>query len=365
MNAPLNTAESQDNNTTESAGSPKKKIILGVLALAAVGYLGHSLWLSHNYVETDNAQVAGHIIPVLPKIGGFVKEVRVVENQNVKAGDVLVAIDDRDYRSKLEQADAELANLISSVGSKGQTGQAVAQIQTAEAQAQAAESAVRQAEADNEKAQKELERLKPLLAQKVISPQQFDITEAAARAAQAKLQAARDSARAASQQITVYSAALRGADARLRAAKAARDIAAHQLEDTLIRAARDGVVTHKSVEVGQLVQTGQPVMNVVPLDDVWVVANLKETQIRDIHTGSAVEIRVDAYPGSVWQGQVESFSPATGSKFALLPPDNATGNFTKVVQRVPVKIRVTPGKNPQEILRPGMSVLVTIRKTGA
>ncbi len=359
-------AQTQLDRQDETQAKPKShkpKLVLGAVLLATAAYIGHAWWFNAHYVETDNAQVGGHIIPVSPKIGGFVASVAVKENQWVKAGDVLVSMDDRDHRARLAQAEAELAQVMSTVGRGGTAGQAVAQVQSAQAQAQAARSQVLQAEADHDRAHKELERLRPLLDKRLISPQQFDVAEAAARSAQARLQAARDSALAASGQVGVYAAALRGADAKLVAAKAARDIAANQLADTRVVAAASGVVSQKTVEVGQLLQPGQPMMNLVPLDDVWVVANLKETQIRDIRIGSAVEVRIDSYEGQLWTGQVESLSPATGSKFTLLPPDNATGNFTKVVQRIPVRIRIATGQNPALQLRPGMSAVVKISKS--
>lgn len=351
-----------EDNPPATAASVRPRIILGTVALALAAYLAHAWWFNRHFEETDNAEVNGFVIPVLPKVGGFVQEVLVHDNQAVKAGDPLVRIDDRDYQSHLEQADADLANLEATVGGHGQVGQAMGQIQTAQAQAAAAHSTVLQAEADSENAQKELARLKPLLAQNIVSPDRYDAAEANARSAAARLQSARENAQAADQQITVFSAALRGADARLRSAKAARDIATRQVTDTVIRAARDGIVSHKSVEVGQLIQPGQPLMDLVPMDDVWIEANLKETQIRDISIGAPTYVEVDSYPGVRWEGQVESFSPATGAKFTLLPPDNATGNFTKVVQRIPVRIRLAAHQHADMVLRPGMSAFVTIAK---
>lgn len=352
-----------DSVTTDATTNPlRKRLVIGVIALAGAAYVGHALWFNAHYVDTDNAQVDGHIVPVSPKIGGFISALPVQDNQDVNAGDVLAIMDDRDYRSRLAQADADLAQAIASTGRGAQAGQAVAQLGAAAAEAEAAHAGIAQAEADYDRAHRESQRLHTLLAQKLVSAQQFDTAEATERAAAARLQAARDAARAADQQVSAAGAALRGADARLESARAARDIAAHQLADTRIVAASAGRISQKTAEVGQLVQVGQPLMNLVPRD-VWITANLKETQVRDVHPGNSATVTIDAYPGLEWKGEVESLSPATGSRFTLLPPDNATGNFTRIVQRIPVRVRLAPGQNAGHELRPGMNAVVTIERT--
>lgn len=307
-------------------------MIMGVVLLALVG-LGARRWIyGLSHVSTDNAQVDGHIVPILPKVGGFVTEVRIDENQNVKAGDTLVVLDDRDYKVRLAQAEADLAVALAGVSNRARVGQAEAQVE--------------QAQANALKARADLERLRPLAQQDIVSKQQLDAVEAGARAA--------DAALAASQ------AALLAADARVGAARAARDQAALNLSYTRVIAPAAGVVSKKTVELGQLVQAGQPLMSVVPLEDVWLTANLKETEVENVKPGEPAEFTVDAYPGIRFRGRVESVSPATGARFSLLPPDNATGNFTKVVQRLPVRVR--PEKvDPAHPLRPGMSVVVTIQ----
>jgi membrane fusion protein (multidrug efflux system) len=262
---------------------------------------------------------------------------------------VLVRIDERDVKARLAQTEADLASAIAVGGGKGETGQASAQLQ-------AARAAVEQARANARKAASDLERYRSLTERGIISRQQLDAAEAAATASQAQLQAAE-------QQVLAASAGLRGAESRVAAARAARDQAALVLGYALITAPDAGVVTRKSVEVGQYVQAGQPLMSVVPLHDVWVVANLKETTVRNVLPGDQVEITVDSYPGKKYRGHVESLSPATGAKFSLLPPDNATGNFTKVVQRIPVRVGLDEPNDPVRPLRPGMSVRVTITTT--
>ncbi|HEX4573610.1 MAG TPA: HlyD family secretion protein [Gemmatimonadales bacterium] len=306
-------------------------LIMGTVLLALVGF-GVRRWIfSLSHVSTDDAQVDGHIVPILPKVGGFVTEVRVDENHRVKSGDTLVVLDDRDYRVRLAQADADLAVALAGVSNRARVGQAEAQVE--------------QAQANALKARADLDRLRPLAEQDIVSKQQLDAVEAAARAADAALAAAQ--------------AALLAADARVGAARAARDQAALNLSYTRITAPASGVVSKKTVELGQLVQAGQPLMSVVPLQDVWITANLKETQIEAVKPGEPVDFTVDAYPGLHVRGHVESLAPATGARFSLLPPDNATGNFTKVVQRVPVRIRPET-VDPAHPLRPGMSVDVTI-----
>ncbi len=194
-----------------------------------------------------------------------------------------------------------------------------------------------------------------------MSRQQLDAAEAAARTSSAQLVAAQRNASASGEQVTAATAALRGAEARVASARAVRDQAALQLSYTVVTAPVAGIVSKKSVESGQLVQAGQPLMAIVPLYDVWVIANLKETQIERVAPGAEAEIKADAYPGLVFQGHVESVSPATGAKFSLLPPDNATGNFTKIVQRIPVRVQLDAAADSVHPLRPGMSVSVTIR----
>ena len=308
-------------------------MVMGVALLGLLGFGAKRWWFARSHVSTDNAQVDGHIIPILPKVGGFVAEVRVRDNQDVKAGVTLVVLDDRDFRSRLAQTEADLAALLATVSSRTRVGQA--------------EAAVAQAQANALKAHADLARMEPLALQDIVSAQQLDAARAAAAAADAQL--------ASSQ------AALVGADARVAASRAARDQAALQLSYTRITAPATGVVSKKTAEVGQLVQPGQPLMAVVPLQDVWVVANLKETETADVTPGDPAEISVDAYPGRRFRGQVESLAPATGAKFSLLPPDNATGNFTKVVQRIPVRVRLAGPADPAHPLRPGMSAVVTIQ----
>ena len=322
-------------------------LIVGVVALVFVAVLARQWLLSRGSVGTENAQVAGHVIPVLARVPGFVTGVEVRENQEVRQGDVLVTIDDRDLRVRLAQNDADLRKEIANAGSPGKVGQAVAQIAAARASEAQMQALVDRARSDQT-------RMQTLAARGIVSQQQLDAAEAASRGADAQLAAARE-------QVVAAEAALTGADARVASARAAREQAALQLSFTTVIAPAAGVVSRKNVEVGQLVQSGQPLMTVVPLDDVWIVANLKETEIRGVTPGARADVTVDSYPGRRFSGHVESVSPATGATFSMLPPDNATGNFTKVVQRIPVRIRLDGEGDPVHPLRPGMSAVVRIR----
>ncbi|HTY06914.1 MAG TPA: HlyD family secretion protein [Gemmatimonadales bacterium] len=320
----------------EKPAAGRKRIIMIIVGIGLafmVFTLARRFVFNLSHVSTDDAQVDGHVVPILPKVGGFVAEVRVQDNTAVKAGDALVILDDRDYRARLQQAEADLAVALANVSSPARVGQAEAQ--------------VNQAEANAERAHSDLDRIRPLAAQGIVAPQQLDGAEATARSADAALAAAQ--------------AALAGADARVAAARASRDQAALQLSYAHVVAPISGIVSKKNVEVGQLVQAGEPLMSVVPMDDIWVTANLKETEVADVKAGEPVDVTVDAYPGKHFTCSVQSISPATGARFSLLPPDNATGNFTKVVQRVPVRIACAQSTDPALLLRPGMSVVATIK----
>jgi membrane fusion protein (multidrug efflux system) len=343
--------------------SSKKKFVLpivGLLVLLGIGW-GVKQWLyGRSHETTDNAQVDGHIIPVLAKVGGYVQSVNVRENDAVTEGQTLVQIDPSEYRVRAAQAEADYAAAQAAAGSGSGVGQAEATVQNAAGQRAALEAQVAAAEANAQRAQSDFDRARELADKQIISKQQLDAAQATATAAAAQLTAARRQAGAAGAGVQNAQAGVRLAEARLQAAQAARENAALQLEYTTIKAPATGLVSRKQVEVGQLVQPGQTLFSIVPDTGVWVTANFKETQLSDIRVGQPVEIEVDAYGGQKVEGTVESISGATGAKFALLPPDNATGNFTKVVQRVPVRIHVVKGLGADRPLRPGMSVNVSV-----
>jgi membrane fusion protein (multidrug efflux system) len=336
-------------------------LLAGIAALVAIGWGVQKYLYSRNHVSTDNAQVDGHITPIAPKVSAFVDSVLVDDNSRVKQGDTLVMLDTRELESRLAAAEAELAMAQAAVGGRKQTGQAEAQLQASRATASGASAAVAAAEATFRKAQSDLERYRKLAAQQVISEQQLDAAQAAYESARANLESVKRQAAASSSNVGAAAAGVRAADARLAAAESAVKQAQLQLSYAVITAPVDGIVARRSVEPGELVQVGQSLMAIVPLQDVWITANLKETQLSDVSPGDEAEFSVDAYPGVTFHGKVESLSPATGAKFALLPPDNATGNFTKVVQRVPVRVAIPDQPAiKSHPLRPGMSVEISI-----
>jgi len=342
-----------------TAPSNKRRIVLGLVAIAALLALSWGLkqWLyGRSHESTDNAQVDGHLVPVLAKVSGYVTAVNVAENDHVVSDSTLVRIDEREYAVKVAQADADLAAARATAGGRGVEGQAEAAVQNAAGQRAALDAGIAAARANSVRAQADLERMRELVTKQIVSRQQLDAAQAAADAARAQLVAAERQAGAAGAGVVNAQAGVRLAQARLGAAQAARDNAALQLSYAKVTAPVTGIVSRKQVEVGQLVQAAQPLLTIVSDTGVWVTANFKETQLVDLKVGQPVELEVDAYGGCTAKGKVESLSAATGAKFALLPPDNATGNFTKVVQRVPVRIAIETGCGKDRPLRPGMSV---------
>src|SRR5467141_353911 len=362
--APGTPASRNGRSAASEPGTPssKKKFVLpivGVVALILLFWAFQKWRYGRSHQSTDNAQVDGHIVPVLAKVGGYVKTVNVNENDHVNAGQLLVQLDDADYRVRLQQAQADLAAAEATGGGGGFSGQAQSQVQSAAGQRAALDAQVGAARANANKADQDLARARELAAKQIISNQQLDAAQATAAVAHANLLASERQAAAAGGTVNTAEAGVRVANARTLAARAAAENAQLQLDYTRITAPASGEVSRKQVEVGQLVAAGQPLMSIVADTGVWVTANFKETQLSKIRPGQPVEFEIDAYGGCVGEGKVASVSGATGAKFALLPPDNATGNFTKVVQRVPVRIAVTK-PCPGHPLRPGLSANVHV-----
>jgi membrane fusion protein (multidrug efflux system) len=389
------------------------------IALAAVvvvlGVLIY-LWRTAGRVSTDDAQIDGHITQVAARVGGTVVKVNVKENQYVETGAVLVELDPRDYQVAVERARAELADAEANAAAattgipltevstttgvstatggveEAQAGVGIAdrQVEAARAQLVAAQARQREKEATAVKAARDVERFKGLVAKDEIAQQQYDAAVSTAESARAAADAARSDVHAADaaiavaeqrarqargtaaqaqaalqasrtgpEQLKVTKARADVANARVKQFTAALAQAELNLQRTSIKAPSSGVVSRKSVEVGQVVQAGQPFFALVSQDDVWVTANFKETQLRRMQPGQSVTVSVDGLDRE-FKGHVESIAAATGAKFSLLPPENASGNYVKVVQRVPVKIVFEPGQDPDHRLRPGMSVMPTV-----
>jgi len=343
--------------------STKKKFVVPIVIVLGLVLLfwAFQRWnYGRSHESTDNAQVDGHIVPVLAKVGGYVKTVNVNENDHVNADQLLVQLDDADYRVRLQQAQADLAAAEATSGGGGFFGQAQSQVQSATGQRATLDAQIGAAKANADKADADLARAKELATKLIISQQQLDAAQATSAVAHANLLAAERQASAAGGTVNTAEAGVRVASARTMAARAAAENAQLQLDYTRITAPASGEVSRKQVEVGQLVAPGQPLLSIVADTGVWVTANFKETQLATIRPGQPVEFEIDAYGGCVGEGKVASVSGATGAKFALLPPDNATGNFTKVVQRVPVRIAVTKPCSGNHPLRPGLSANVHV-----
>ena len=371
-------------------------LIFGLVVLAMVGIF---LWRYFaSYESTDDAQIDGHVNSISPRVSGHVITLNVKDNQYVEAGTVLVEIDPTDYQVAVARAladcndakataDAATVNVpVTSVNTSSLLSSADADVLNAQAgikaarqQFEAAKANLQQAEANNVKAQNDLVRYKQLVEKQEISQQQYDQAVAAAKAGSATVDAGRASADAAEAQVAQADGRLAQAVANQRSAgtapkqvsiqraravsavaaaalkKADLDQAQLNLSYTKVIAPVTGVVSNRTVEVGQNVQPGQALMNLIPLEDVWVTADFKETQLRHMKVGQKVTIYVDA-TGKDYKGHVDSIAGASGARFSLLPPENATGNYVKVVQRIPVKLVFEPGETKGHELRPGMSV---------
>lgn len=353
-------AKAANKAAAKTGRNPVPFIILG-LALVGGGYWGYNKWMwSSAHESTDNAQIDGHIVPVIARVGGYVRTVNAGDNKHVDQSSPLVIIDDSEYKVRVAQADADLAAARAATGSRGSEGQAAALVQTTTNQRAVTDAQVIAAKAQQTRAQQDLDRAKELVAKQIVSRAQLDAAQATFDAAAANVVAMEKQVSAAQSSISGAQAGVRLAGARLQAAEAQRDNAALQLSYTSIIAPVTGTVAKKLVEVGQLVQPGQTLMSVVSDTGMYVTANFKETQLNQIHVGQKVELEVDAYDGAKFEGEVESISSATGARFALLPPDNATGNFTKVVQRIPVRIHITKDLGKDRPLRQGMSIVAHV-----
>ena len=392
------------------------RILVPVLAVLLVG-IGIWLWLTRGQESTDDAQTEAHVVQISARVGGTVHAVPVKDNQTVESGATLVQIDPRDYEIAVQRATAELAdaeasakaaqstvavtsttatsNVTTASGGVSQSRAAIEEaergIDAARGQLEAARSNVRQAEANSTKATRDVERLKGLLAKDEVSQQQYDTAVAAAdaqrasvdatkggvaaadanlRAAQSRLMqahvaeeqahAALRNAETAPHQITVSKARAAAAEAHAQQLRAQLAQAQLNLQYATVKAPVKGMISRKTVEPGQIVQPGQPLMALIPVEEVWIVANFKETQLQHMRPGQRASVKVDAIGGREFKGTVDSIAGATGARFALLPPENATGNYVKVVQRVPVKILLDPGQDPEHLLRPGLSAEPTV-----
>jgi membrane fusion protein (multidrug efflux system) len=337
--------------------------------------------------STDDAQIDGHITPISARVSGTVISVNYQDNQFVDEGTVLVQFDPKDYEVAIQRAEADLADAkatavaagtnvpITHTSTSNQLQNALAARNAAQKQVEAALARVREAEANYVKVSKDLERMSDLVQRDEISRQQYDSAVASDQGMKATVDAARASVAAAQaqvaqaeamvrtaetapQQVAVIRARAGSAEALVQRAEASLAQARLNLQYTTVRASGAGIVSKRSAEVGQVVQAGQPLAALVLVRDIYVTANFKETQLKNMHPGQEVTVYVDAYDRDL-KGHIDSIGGATGARFSLLPPENATGNYVKVVQRIPVKIVFDAGQDPHHLLRPGMSVVPT------
>jgi membrane fusion protein (multidrug efflux system) len=367
---------------------PRAKWVIGVAALAL---LAAGIFLWHHYSgreSTDDAQIDGHINPISPRVAGTVLRVLHDENQVVKAGELLVELDPRDYEVAVDRARADLANAqanataanvgvpLTQTTSSSQLVAADAAVKAAQREIESAQARLSEAQANYTKVSADLKRMEQLIAKDEISRQQYDAAVAANNSAKATVDAASaavataesrtaqtqaqaEAARTVPEQLKVTRARAGAATAEVQRAISVLAQAELNLKYTRIYAPVTGVLGKRNVEPGQVVQAGQPVFSIVDLDDIWATANFKESQLKQMRVGQKARIKVDAY-GREYTGTVESIGGATGARFSLLPPENATGNYVKVVQRVPVRIRFDPGQDPDHQLRQGLSVVPTV-----
>jgi membrane fusion protein (multidrug efflux system) len=368
---------------------PNAKWVLLLVALAlAAGVL--FAWRYYSVREsTDDAQIDGHIIPLSSRVSGTVVAVNVEDNQFVEKGTVLVQLDQTDYRVAIQKAEADLADARAGAAAastgipiarstfNSQLANAQAALATAQEQATAAAAAQRQAEANHHRIAADVQRFSALVAKDEIPRQQYDTAVAQEQAAAAAVDSAKaqlaaansrvaearaglGGAQTAPQQIQVTQSRAGSATAAVARAQAALDQAKLNMQYTTIVASQPGIISKRNVEPGQVIQAGQPLFAIVYLDDIWVTANFKETQLKKMKAGDPTTIHVDAYDRD-YNGHIDSIGGATGARFSLLPPENATGNYVKVVQRVPVKIVFDKGQDPNHTLRPGMSAVPTVK----
>lgn len=398
--------DARDETELNSQGRPARKrfIIIGAVLLVLIGVALY-WWHSSYYENTDDAQVDGNLIQISTRVKGNITKVNVEDNQQVQKGQVLVEIDPRDAQATLDQAEAALATAkanyeaalatvpittmstgatLSSAGADVQAS--LSTISESEKQLDAAQAQVLAAQADSTKAQLDLERYTPLVQRDVVSKQQFDAVVAVAStkkaqlaAADANLSGARDQVRVAKdrlaasranynsagtgpKQVAAQRAKADAAAAEVQQAVAALEADRLNLSYTKIVAPETGIVNKKTAEVGQNVGPGQTLMTLIPVEGVWITANFKETQLNSMRLGQEATVKVDAYKGRVYHAKITQIGGATGSMLSLFPPENATGNYVKVVQRIPVRLDFTdPHENDDHLLRPGMSVTPTVR----
>ena len=354
---------------TKRKRNPVFIVILAVLIIGGAWFGISKYEHSLHHEDTDDAQIGADISPVIPRVAGYVKDVRVNDNQHVKKGDTLLILDNRDYEIKVEQAEAALEIAQTNLNTaKATTTAARANISTSQASVGTVDAQIEAAKVNLWRASQDYDRYANLIKDHSITLQQYEQALAAKQTAEKQLSILQEQKKQAQQQTNAVSVQSNATASQINVASATIhqrqvdvDAAKLNLSYTVITAPEDGLVSKVNVQPGQFVQAGQPLFSVVHSDNVWVIANFKETQLDKMKEGQKVIIKADAYHGHKFEAMLSSFSPATGSTFALLPPDNASGNFVKVVQRLPVRIDFTNKSDTLvKKLRPGMNVTVDV-----
>ena len=331
-------------------------MVTAVVLVLVLGGLGGWYWweVLRFRQSTDDAYVQSDVSVISPKIEGYLKKVKVVDNQQVAEGAVLFVIDDRDFKAKVAQAEAVVATGEASIATYD------SRLKLQQAMIDQAAAVVQSAEADLARMQQDYKRYSTLMTSDFASRQRFEQAEADARKAEAALAKSRAALAGEQSQLAVLRSQQHEEEAKLQQTRANLWLAKNDLDNTVIRAPISGVAGNRAGQVGQYVKAGTQLLSLVPLTRLYVTANFKETQLTRMRPGQIAEVSVDAYPDQILQGRVESFAPGSGAQFSLLPPDNATGNFTKIVQRVPVRVALPANDALNGLLRPGLSVTVTV-----
>jgi membrane fusion protein, multidrug efflux system len=359
-------------NETKTAAKKRNPVFLIILAILVIGggWFGISKYFhSLHHEETDDAQVSADINPIIPRISGYIVDVRVKDNQQIKKGDTLLVLDGRDYKIKLEEAEASLALAENNLNSaKAITSAAKANIFTSQASIGTIDAQIDAAKVNLWRTSQDYDRYANLIKDHSITQQQYEQALASKQTAEKQLDILQEQKKQAAQQTNAVSEQSNAtaqqigiAGATIKQRQVDVDAAKLNLSYTVITAAQDGLISKVNVQPGQFVQAGQALFSIVHSNEVWVIGNFKETQINKMREGQKVIVKADAFPKHKFDATLASFSPATGSTFALLPPDNASGNFVKVVQRLPVKIEFTDSSDTLvKKLRPGMNVFVDV-----
>lgn len=332
----------------------KLPYVIGAAALILIAFLAYWYLVLRYYESTDDAYTQAHTTVISPKVTGYIHQIHVADNQNIAKDSCMIRIDDSDYQASLKSAEANVAARDASLQSLHD------KIDLQQSLILKAKATVAKAKALKDRASKDLERADFLLKQDFIARQKYDSLKATALSAQADLREAEAAYVTEEKQLNYINSSIREQEALKRQTLADLQLAKNNVANTVLHAPFDGVIGNKGIQVGQLVRPGMNLFTLVPVNASFIVANFKETQITRMKPGQEVSLKIDAYPDVDFKGVVDSLSPATGSQFSLLPPDNATGNFTKIIQRVPVKIKIVEHNAKVDLIRPGLSVIATV-----